>query len=234
LISKVEEMIPEDIAKGLAHLMRSVVLAVVMGLEPIAASVSIAADNVQIAAASSSPTSLAQCVRPQALPWAAIVEACNKVLGSKDLIGADRAAALYSRGRAYEVLGDSTRARSDLLGAADQYTALMPLLSPAPALLYARAQVWHSLGEADRAISDYDQVARLVLTEPLVFLNRGILLARYKQQYQLALMDFDQVLALKPKDPEVAYRAAQERAIALAAIGAPRAHESDHEAAGIP
>jgi len=131
-------------------------------------------------------------------------------------------------------MGDGAKARSDLLASANQYTALMPISNPPVALLYARAVVWHSLGDADRAIADYDQVARMAPTEPLVSLNRGILLARYKQQYRLALMDFDRVLELKPKNPEVAYRAAQERAVAMAAISSPGVQDRKNGDNGLP
>lgn len=226
-------MTPQYRAKGLAHLVRSVALVVVAGSALVPLSGAVASGNVQIAAASSSPASIESCITSQAPP-AAIVEACTKLLESKELLGADRAAALYHRGLAYGAMGDGAKARSDLLASANQYTALMPISNPPVALLYARAVVWHSLGDADRAIADYDQVARMAPTEPLVFLNRGILLARYKQQYRLALMDFDRVLELKPKDPEVAYRAAQERAVAMAAISSPGVQDRKNGDTGLP
>jgi tetratricopeptide (TPR) repeat protein len=104
----------------------------------------------------------------------------------------------------------------DLLQAADQYSVLISKSSPQPALIYARAMIWHALGEADRALADYNRVARLEPNNPVVFLNPGIVLARYKADYALALIDFDQVLQLKPADPQVLHRAALERAAALA------------------
>jgi tetratricopeptide (TPR) repeat protein len=170
---------------------------------------------VELAMATPEKIDVDRCLKPQAPP-SLIVTACTDVLDAGRLYGVDRARALSSRGAARQALGDAMAARSDLLEAAHQYGALISTTSPQPGLVYARALTWHALGEADRALADYNTAARADPTDPVIFLNRGILLARYKSDYKLALVDFDQVLALKPSDPQVLYRVGLERAAALA------------------
>ena len=156
-----------------------------------------------------------RCLGLPATNASLVVAACTAAIDA-GLDGPDRARALAHRGNARRLLGDNLGARSDLFQAADQYSALISRASPQRTLIYARAMIWHTLGEADRALADYNWVARLEPGNPNVFLNRGIVLARYKAHYALALIDFEQVLQLKPRDPEVLHRAALERAAALA------------------
>jgi len=192
--------------------LRKVGLAMLAGLLFLA--VEARAQTVELAMAMPTPEKSAseRCLRSSSAPQ--VIAACSEALDA-GLDGADRARALARRGNARQSLGDGMGAKSDLLQAADQYDALISPLSP-PALVYARAVIWHALGEADRALADYNRVARMQPNEPLVFLNRGLVLARYKADYALALIDFDQVLQLKPANPEVLHRAALERAAALA------------------
>jgi tetratricopeptide (TPR) repeat protein len=175
-----------------------------------------AQDTVELAMATPEKSDVRRCLDPSNQIAPLIVAACTEAIDSGSLDRPDRALALSNRGRARQAQGDIEGAKSDLLQAADQYSALISRSSPQPALIYARAVIWHTLGEADRALADYNWVARLGPNNPMVFLNRGIVLARYKADYGLALVDFDQVLQLKPSDPAVLHRAALERAAALA------------------
>jgi tetratricopeptide (TPR) repeat protein len=157
------------------------------------------------------------CLQPPATP-PVVVEACTEALDAGRLQGIDRAHALVNRGMARRLLGDGAGADQDLRQAAAQYSAVISRTSPEANLIYARALIWHALGDADRALADYNVAARLDPTAPLLFLNRGILLAHYKSDYTLALVDFDQALQLKPADPQVLYRASRERAAAALAV----------------
>jgi tetratricopeptide (TPR) repeat protein len=194
---------------------RGVGLAVLVGLVFLAGGVR-AQDTVELAMATPEKSDVGRCLHPSNQTAPLIVAACTEALNAGSLDSPDRALALSNRGRARQAQGDPEGAKSDLLQAADQYSALISRSSPQPALIYARAVIWHTLGEADRALADYNRVARLDPNNPMVFLNRGIVLARYKADYGLALVDFDQVLQLKPGDPAVLHRAALERAAALA------------------
>lgn len=195
---------------------RGIGLAVLAGLLLFLAAAAKAQTTVELAMATPEKSDIERCLHRSNQAPPLIVAACTEAIDAGRLDGPDRALALSNRASARQSIGDSAGARSDLLQAADQYSALISPSSPQPALIYARAVVWHALGEADRALADYNWVARLNPNNPMVFLNRGILLARYKGDYALALIDFDQVLQLKPGDPQVLHRAAQERAAALA------------------
>lgn len=199
---------------------RSVGLAVLAGLSLFNAGLfnaneARAQNTVELAMAAPEKSDIERCLHPPAAAPALVVAACTAAIDA-GLDSPDRARALAERGTARQSLGDGMGARSDLLQAADQYSALISKSSPQPALIYARGMIWHALGEADRALADYDRVARRDPNNPVVFLNRGIVLARYKADYALALIDFDQVLQLRPADPQVLHRAALERAAALA------------------
>jgi tetratricopeptide (TPR) repeat protein len=190
--------------------LRNVGLAVLAGLLFLV--VEARAQTVELAMAAPEKSAGERCLRSPSA--SVVIAACSEALEA-GLDGPDRARALARRGKARQSLGDGMGAKSDLLQAADQYDALISPLSP-PALIYARAVIWHTLGEADRALADYNRVARMQPNDPMVFLNRGLVLARYKADYALALIDFDEVLQLKPGDPEMLHRAALERAAALA------------------
>lgn len=193
---------------------RDVGLAVLAGLLLSSAGAASAQDAVELAMAAPQASAVQRCLRPRGEAAALVVAACTEALDA-GLNGPDRALALTRRGNARQTMGDGMAAKSDLLQAADQYDALISDSSPQPALLYARGTIWHALGEVDRALDDYNRAARLAPNDPMIFLNRGILLVRYKADYALALIDFEQVLQLKPRDPEVLHRAALERAAAL-------------------
>jgi tetratricopeptide (TPR) repeat protein len=157
------------------------------------------------------------CLQPPATP-PVVVEACTEALDGGRLQGIDRAHALVNRGTARRLLGDGAGADQDLRQAAAQYSALISRTLPEANLVYARALIWHALGDADRALADYNLAAQLNPTAALIFLNRGILLARFKSDYTLALVDFDQALQLNPADPQVLSRARRERDAAALAV----------------
>ncbi len=137
-----------------------------------------------------------------------MIAACDEAIGGLD--GTDRALALFNRGRARQVLGDKAGGESDLRQSAAEYTAGMSTSKPQAARLYGRANAWHALREFDKALADYNNAARLDPLEPLIFLNRGILLAHEKKDRYLALIDFETVLALEPNNARVLRRAEQE------------------------
>lgn len=170
-----------------------------------------AQSSVEIAMAMPDRADIELCLGPSAAP-ALVATTCTDALDSGRLDTVDRARALSKRAAARHQMGDEHGARADLLQAANQYSTLISPASPEVTLLYARATIWHALGEADQALADYNLAARLDPKDPIIFLNRGILLERFKADYALALVDFEQVLSLKPKDPDVLTRAQTERA----------------------
>ncbi|CAN5546020.1 hypothetical protein BH10PSE6_BH10PSE6_04610 [soil metagenome] len=101
---------------------------------------------------------------------------------------------------------------------------------PQPELLYGRAMAWHALGEADKALADYNRAARLDPLDPMIFLNRGILLAHEKHDRYLALIDFEQVLALKPLSSRILRRAEQEQVALMLGSAAPTVGKREPEA----
>jgi tetratricopeptide (TPR) repeat protein len=172
----------------------------------------------QLAAAAPQPSLSEQCLKGAASTPQGLVEACTNVLDRGGVDGVERAVALYQRGRAFEMMGEVQRAREDYRAAADKYSTLISLTNPSPTLLYARGQAWHALGDADRALADYNRVAWMAPGWPMVFLNRGLLLAHDKKQFDLAVIDFDQALSLG-LDPQLRVRVLEEKAAALKARG---------------
>lgn len=180
-------------------------------------SLAAAGGDPQLAAAAAQPSFSEQCLKGAAATPRRLLEACRTLLDQGGLDGLDRAVALYQRGLALEALGETQRAHDDYRAAADQYSALLSLTDPSPTILYARGQAWHAAGEADRALADYNRVAWMAPRWATVFLNRGILLARYKKQFDLAVIDFEQALSLG-LDPQLRVRAQEEKAAALKSL----------------
>jgi tetratricopeptide (TPR) repeat protein len=152
------------------------------------------------------------CLKAIAPLSSGLVAACNEALVSGGLEGTDRALAFFNRGRARQALGDKTGSTADLHEATARYTDLLEKRSPQPDTLLRRGMALHALGDTDKALADYNLSARLDPLNPLVFMNRGILLARRHESTYLAMVDFERVIALEPADYRLLRRAEQERA----------------------
>lgn len=171
------------------------------------------------------------CLRPGAPTSFAVIDACNEAIRPGGLHGVERAQGFYNRGRARQALGETAGAEADLRAAAAQYTETISRWHPQPEILHGRAKAWHALGEADKALADYNLAARLDPLDPMIFLNRGILLAHEKRDRYLALIDFERVLALEPPSSRILRRAEREQAALRPGSAAPAGIERGPEIA---
>jgi tetratricopeptide (TPR) repeat protein len=94
-------------------------------------------------------------------------------------------------------------------------------------MFYQRANAYGVTGQADSAIADYGQAIRINPTNYLALINRGMIYALYKSDYDRAIADFDEAIGRQPKQ---AY-ALTCRALAHKAKGASDLASADLEAA---
>ncbi len=132
------------------------------------------------------------------LPAARQVGACTSFLANNDASPAELATAYLSRAHAQAILGNSKAAATDYLAAIDGFSQLIERTQPNPLHAYRRATAYHALGDADRALADYNASIERSPRRAIAFLNRGILLARYKGEFRSALADFDEALGIEP------------------------------------
>ena len=128
------------------------------------------------------------------------VGACSTFLAYNDATSGELATAHLARAHAQAVLGNWKAAAADYLEAIDGFNALIEKTQPNPLYTYRRATAYHALGDSDRALADYNSSIERSPRKAIAFLNRGILLARYKQQYLSATADFDEALGLEPNN----------------------------------
>ena len=130
------------------------------------------------------------------------IAACSAALESSFLDDDDRALVLYKRGELHRTTRDEFRATADFTEALGLYDRLVAAGAPDPSLLQQRGSSAHALGYRDRALSDYEHVIQLDPSNARALVNRGILLARYKRDYALAIADLGRALELAPDDAE--------------------------------
>jgi tetratricopeptide (TPR) repeat protein len=166
-----------------------------------------AARDVQQAAVAL-PSAAETCLQAAAPGVAQRLKACSDVIASGQLGGRDLPMAYLARAGAYAVKGDATPAAADDRRAIAAFGKIMDAEAPDPDLLFLRGTAYHALGDADAALADYDLAIRLSPSSPIAFIDRGILLAAYKQEYLLSIMDFDRALTLAPDNlPALTLRA---------------------------
>jgi len=176
--------------------------------------------------ASLAPVSPADsCLKVAGQDPAGRLRVCSEALASGELGGRALAMALLTRAGAYAASSDTAHSADDYRQAVLAFGAIMDPEVLDPNLLFLRGTAYHALGDADAALADYDLAIRLSPTSSIAFIDRGILLAAYKRRYMLAIMDFDQALALAPDNPAAfAYRAD-----AYARSGDPRGALADYD-----
>lgn len=126
------------------------------------------------------------------------VGACTSFLSHNDASPAELATAHLARAHGQAILGNWQAATVDYRSAIEGFSQLIERTQPNPLYTYRRATAYHALGDADRALADYNASIERSPRRAIAFLNRGILLARYKGQFRSALADFDEALGLEP------------------------------------
>ena len=75
---------------------------------------------------------------------------------------------------------------------------------PYPEFVFRRATAaYHSLGDIKSALRDFDTAIRGNPWNVVAFADRGLLLSRHRNQYNLAAADFDQALKLAPDNAKI-------------------------------
>lgn len=157
-------------------------------------------------AAASPESAAAACIRSLDQPIvdaALLVRRCTGYIDTANASPGEQGAAHLVRAAAYNALGDGPKARADYQEAVRLYTSVMDTYEPYPEFVFRRGTAYHALGDIHKALRDYDLAIRLNPWNVMAFADRGILLARYENQYNLAAADFDQALKLAPDNEKI-------------------------------
>ena len=120
------------------------------------------------------------------------LSACNQLVTTGGMTGAELSDLMNARGSAYYRLGDYAHATSD-------YTAAIRLDPSDSTSRYNRALVDEQLGDRPRAISDYGEAIRLQPDDSDAYFNRGLILLD-TGEFDQAIADFTRVHALRPNN----------------------------------
>jgi len=120
------------------------------------------------------------------------LSACNQLVTTGGMTGAELSDLMNARGSAYYRLGDYAHATSD-------YTAAIRLDPSDSTSRYNRALVDEQLGDRPRAISDYGEAIRLQPDDSDAYFNRGLILLD-TGEFDQAIADFTRAHALRPNN----------------------------------
>ena len=157
-------------------------------------------------AAAATPSNTDSCIQGLDRPIAdapRLIARCTTYIGSANSSPGEQGAAYLARAAAWRHLGDERKARADDLEAVRLYSSVIDTAQPYPEFVFRRATAYHALGDMKNALRDYDKA---ILANPwnvTAFADRGLLLSRYESQYNLAIADFSQALALSPDNVAV-------------------------------
>jgi tetratricopeptide (TPR) repeat protein len=163
------------------------------------------AQDLQVAAAAT-PSAADACLQALDHPVvdpARLIARCTDYLDHASPAPGEQGAAHLVRAAAYRDDGDEAKARADDEAAVRLYTSVIDGAQPYPEFVYRRATAYHALGNIHDALLDYDLAIKLNPWNLVAFADRGLLLARYHSQYNLAIADFDQALKLAPDNIDV-------------------------------
>jgi tetratricopeptide (TPR) repeat protein len=119
------------------------------------------------------------------------ISGCTAVIGSGQWQGKELAWAYYSRGVAYDALGENRRAIED-------FTQVLRLDPGDAEAYYDRGNSYRIVGDYARAIEDYDQALRLEPGDAETYNNRAWTLYLVGRNAE-ALRDVDRSLSLVPE-----------------------------------
>jgi tetratricopeptide (TPR) repeat protein len=152
-------------------------------------------------AAAAIPSAADACLqaldRPVVDPARLIVR-CTVYLDTTGPAPGEQGAAHLVRAAAYRDLGDEARARADDQAAVLLYSSVIDATQPYPEFVFRRGTAYHALGDIQHALLDYNLAIQLNPWNVVAFADRGLLLSRYRSQFNLAAADFDQALTLSP------------------------------------
>ena len=155
------------------------------------------------AAAQSSAVACLQALDQPMIDAALLIRRCTTYIDSAKASPGEEGAAHLVRAAAYRDIGDEPRARADDRDAIRLYTSVININKPYPEFVFRRATAYHSLGDIHNALRDYDTAIAGNPWNVMAFADRGLLLARYHSQYNLAAADFDQALKLAPDNVKI-------------------------------
>ncbi len=128
---------------------------------------------------------------------------CSAAIAAPGLPPAERAGAFLVRAKAQAALGDAAAARADNLDAVRLFTSAIDPAAPSPVVVFYRAVAYHALRDVDHAVKDYDYVISNNPRHVVALVDRAILLSRLRGEVITAGADFDQAVALAPKDANI-------------------------------
>jgi tetratricopeptide (TPR) repeat protein len=132
-----------------------------------------------------------------------LIARCTTYIDGAKASPGEQASAHLVRATAYRDLGDEQHARADDQEAVRLYTSVIDVHEPYPEFVFRRATAYHALGDIPNALRDYDAAIRGNPWNVIAFADRGLLLARVRNQYDLAVADFDQALKLAPDNVQI-------------------------------
>jgi tetratricopeptide (TPR) repeat protein len=157
-------------------------------------------------AAAAVQSAVAACLQALDQPMidpALLIRRCTTYIDSEKVSPGEAGAAHLVRAAAYRDLGDEPHARADDQEAIRLYTSVIDTYEPYPEFVFRRATAYHSLGDIKSALRDYDTAIRGNPWNVVAFADRGLLLLRHHNQYNLAAADFDQALKLAPDNVKI-------------------------------
>jgi tetratricopeptide (TPR) repeat protein len=152
-------------------------------------------------AAAAAPSTADSCIQGLDRPIVdapRLIARCTSYIGAANSSPGEQGAAHLARAAAWRYVGDEQKARADDQEAVRLYTSVIDTSAPYPEFVFRRATAYHALGDVKNALRDYDKAIFANPWNVTAFADRGLLLSRYENQYNLALADFSQALSLSP------------------------------------
>lgn len=191
--------------KPAAYVFAASTFAAILTLSSLSHAQALQSDDIQLAAMapqSSADACLQGLDRPM-VDANILARRCTAYLGTANLSPGEQGAAHLVRAAAWQDLGEEAKATADNLEAVRLYSTVIDKQQPYPEFVFRRATAYHALGDVGNALKDYDAAIRANPWNVTAFADRGLLLARYESQYDLAILDFEQALTLSPDNVEV-------------------------------